>query len=373
MQDFMSRFTPSVWTALKNFYPLGNWDGVTEVAGHLTGGKVTSRGQADLQADLLTWSDGSAPVDPTTKTNANAGVLAPIPSSVIKEPRDTWAPIFHPPANFIELLPILNANGEWVAPTTASITKAAAAGLDNPLYAFDHKVAGAYPFTWIDHLYAPAHGLSIEKTEGLATLIRYMATGGQDVAASVGEGRLPDALVQQSLQAADSLVLSNCVGADRRVVSSSDPGPYGSKIPALASIGTMLHCEPTGVPESTTTVPTTTPTTFNPALNPNGFPDSGINGGSSSLDTGTGIATTGPGAATATANGTGTGHNGHTGGTGGTGTADANKAELATATHLPIQSSGTTGVDKLGAFLLGVVLYLLLRKPVAQLARRATG
>ena len=134
---------------------------------------------------------------------------------MIAEPRDTWS-TFGAPKDFVELLPILNANGEYVAPTSASITKAAAAGGDQPLYAFDHKVPGAYPFTWIDHLYAPAHGLSVEKTEGLATLIRYIVTAGQDVAATVGEGRLPDSLVQKSLDAADALVMSNCVGSRPR-------------------------------------------------------------------------------------------------------------------------------------------------------------
>ncbi len=48
-----------------------------------------------------------------------------------------------------------------------------------PLYALTNKVPGAYPLVWVDHLYAPAHGLSIEKTEALAAVIRYLATAGQ--------------------------------------------------------------------------------------------------------------------------------------------------------------------------------------------------
>ena len=63
-----------------------------------------------------------------------------------------------------------NANGDWVAPTADAINKAVDAGGDTPLYALTNKVPGRYPLVWVDHLYAPAHGLSIEKTEGLAML-----------------------------------------------------------------------------------------------------------------------------------------------------------------------------------------------------------
>ena len=42
------------------------------------------------------------------------------------------------------------------------------------------RFRAAYPLVWVDHLYAPAHGLSIDKTEGLAMTIRYLATTGQE-------------------------------------------------------------------------------------------------------------------------------------------------------------------------------------------------
>ena len=84
-----------------------------------------------------------------------------------------------------------NANGDWVAPTPDSIDAGGRRPVARaPLFALTNKVPGAYPLVWVDHLYAPAHGLSIEKTEALATVIRYLATAGQDAAQPVGEGRL---------------------------------------------------------------------------------------------------------------------------------------------------------------------------------------
>jgi len=359
MQEFVSRFAPKVWAGLQADYPQGFWNPVTETPGRQAS---ASRGQADQQADQFKWPAS----DPRTGTAPSGGVLAPIPSSLIAEPRATWG-TFGAPGDFVELLPVLNANGEYVAPTSASITKAAAAGGDQPLYAFDHKIAGAYPFTWIDHLYAPAHGLSVVKTEGLATLIRYIATAGQDVAASVGEGRLPDGLVQKSLEAADALVLSNCVGPDRTVVASSDPGPFAPALPALQNIGRMLHCQ--AVPAATTTTttaPPATPTTAAPT-SPSGSPSASFSDPGSFTGTDPGSST---GATTPTTVGTASASPADTGSTSGK-TAD-HKAVLITATDLPITPTSSNGFDKLGAFLLGVLIYLLGRGPAKRALNRIT-
>ena len=359
MQEFVSRFAPKVWAGLQADYPQGFWNPVSETPGRQAS---ASRGQADQQADQFKWPAS----DPRTGTAPSGGVLAPIPSSLIAEPRATWG-TFGAPADFVELLPVLNANGDYVVPTSASITAAAAAGGDQPLYAFDHKVPGAYPFTWIDHLYAPAHGLSIAKTEGLATLIRYIATAGQDVAASVGEGRLPDSLVQKSLEAADALVLSNCVGADRTVVASSDPGPFAPALPALQNIGRMLHCRAVPAPTTTTTTaapspPTTAARAASSGSTSGSFSDSASFSGSDSgsvsgVMTPTTIGTTSaPPADTATTIAK---------------TAD-HKAVLITATGLPIAPTSSSGFDKLGAFLLGVLIYLVGRGPAKRALHRIT-
>src|SRR5262249_22722230 len=146
-------------------------------------------------------------------------------------------------------------------PTPDSITKAVAAGGGKALYALTHDVPDAYPLVWVDRLYAPATGLSIEKTEGMAMLIRYLATSGQAKAAPVGEGQLSPALVTEALTAADSLVTSNCAAAGGEVVKSDDPGPLApASATAMTKIGPMLHCQ-VPVPPTTTTTTFTTPTT----------------------------------------------------------------------------------------------------------------
>src|SRR5262249_51199291 len=150
-------------------------------------------------------------------------------------------------------------HGDWVAPTADSITKAVAAGGEKPLYALTHDAPDAYPLVWVDRLYAPAKGLSLEKTEGIAMLIRYLATTGQEKAGPGGEGQLSQPLVAEALAAADQLVTSNCTAAGGVVVKSDDPGPLApASAGAMSKIGPMLHCEEP-VPATTTT------TTVSPA------------------------------------------------------------------------------------------------------------
>src|SRR5262249_22571454 len=149
------------------------------------------------------------------------------------------------PQQKIVLSQMQNANGDWVAPTPDAIDKAVDAGGETPLYALTNKVPGAYPLVWGDRLYAPAHGLSVAQTEALATLIRHLATTGQEKAEPVGEGRLSAALVTTALKAADQLVLSNCQGPDRKVELNFDPGPLApASATAMQGIGAMAHCVP---------------------------------------------------------------------------------------------------------------------------------
>ncbi len=117
-----------------------------------------------------------------------------------------------------------NASGEWVAPSPESITKAIAAS-GEPLHTLTNKVSGAYPLTWVERIYVKASGLSIDKTNAVATFIRYVVTEGQSVNATVNDGRLSDALVREALDAADAVVKGNCQGTDRLAVKGSDLVP----------------------------------------------------------------------------------------------------------------------------------------------------
>ena len=348
LQQFAAQFAPVVWNGLHVVDPKAKWDPITEA---LPRQASASRGEADQQAELL----GPAS-DPGNSGVPAGGAVADVPPSALIAVKSTY-----PKAN-LTFAELQNANGDWVAPTPDAIDAAVNAGGDTPLYGFDHKVAGAYPFVWVDHLYAPAHGLSIAKTEGLATLIRYLATVGQDAAAPVGEGRLSAPLSAQALAAADALVRSNCTGADRQIVKSSDPGPFAPAGLALARIGPMLHCDAAPAPTTTTTTTiVTTTTTTSPAVPAPVEPLGSSNPGSGSALASTPVVpttVTSPPTTVPTA-------------TRATRPRRAGPSPIVLASHLPLGASGgPSGVDRVGALLLGAALYFLARKPATRLFHR---
>jgi hypothetical protein len=238
MQQFIFNEAHSTWQALKDSTPTINWEPITERIPHVAG--VGSRDGAGDQAQQL----GIPGVDPLTggTSSAFAGTIAPVPASSRGDVEGlgpsgnpvTWAEVQ------------IMHNSQWVAPTpdsiNADVDAAVAAGTDPFLYSFNNDVANAYPLVWIDHLYVRSSGLSIEKTEALATLIRYLATDGQTPTASVGEGRLPAPLVKQALAAADQVVDSNCTQPGAQKIKNSDPGPDAPSGPGMKAIGSMLHC-----------------------------------------------------------------------------------------------------------------------------------
>ena len=349
LQQFAAQYAPSVWSGLQKVDPEAKWEPITEA---LPRQASASRGEADQQAELIGVNS-----DPASGTVPFGGAIADVPPAALVAVKSTY------PDSKLSFAQLQNANGDWVAPTPASIDAAVDAGGDAPLYAFAHKVPGAYPFVWVDHLYAPAHGLSIAKTEGLATLIRYLATAGQAAAAPVGEGRLSQSLVTQALAAADALVRSNCTGADRQIVQNSDPGPVAPAGGAMAAIGPMLHCEPVSAPTSTTTTSTgptsqstTTTSTTQPIGTPTTFSSSalGVTPVTTSTPSSSGGAKTGPRGATAT---TTPGSNSHA-------------SSLLTVAKLPLRApGGVPGLDRFGTFMLGAALYLCLRRPARRLVR----
>jgi ABC-type phosphate transport system substrate-binding protein len=363
LQQFESTAAHDVWADNQKFYPGAVWSPITERTPVVVG---VSRDGAEQQVDQLANKGSGVGV---TTAAWIAGGLAAAPPSTIRSINSTF------PNQEVDVAQMQNANGDWVGPTPDAVNKAVDAGGDKPLYALTNKVPGAYPLVWVDNLYAPAHGLSIEKTEGLATLIRYLVTSGQNGAAAVGEGRLPDSLVTEALQDADALVASNCQGSDREILVDNDPGPLA---PATAtdmeSIGSMKHCVP--APDAPST---TTPTTITSTGNTRGA-STGVPGGTESTggfdSSGTPSFGAGPvatpsgatgGAAGPTAVGT------EPDGTNSPAARDAANRTVTgvlTASKLPLPLPTGSGTDRLATFLLGAVLYLCLRKPVGRLARR---
>ncbi len=357
LQTFVKTAAPDVWQGNALANPTVPWEPITERLGQASG--ITRDGAEQQLAQLVQGGCGTIGLC----ANDVAGGIAPAPPSMVKQFRQAF------PKQPVDLAELKNANGDWVAPTADAINKAVDAGGESPLYPLTHKVPGAYPLVWVDHLYAPAHGLSIEKTEGLAMTIRYLATTGQEKENPAGEGRLSTALVAEALAAADKLVSSNCTGSGRRIVTSSDPGPLAPPTAtAMRSIGPMLHCEPvspsttsTSAAPTTTTVgaatATTLPMTPPPIDNSFATVPFATTGTVQSVPVTTGSAGS-AGSSNTTRTTTGVAH-------------EVSRSVLLTASRLPLaQPAGASGTDRLATFLLGAVLYLLLRKPVGRLARR---
>ncbi len=364
LQQYIKRAAPDVWNGEKALTPGIAWEPITERSPRQFG--ITRPGAEEQVVQL-----GQNGCGVGGGTCAGGGGIAAVQPQMLETLRRAFPPNNQ---NNIDVsttrfAAIQNAAGEWVQPTPSSIDKAVDAGGDEPLYALSHRVPGAYPLVWIDRFYAPAHGLSVEKTEGLAMLLRYLVTTGQDKEAAVGEGRLSAPLVKEALAAADAIVNSNCVGPDRHVARSTDPGPLAPEsATAMRSIGTMAHCVSNG-----TAVGVTTATTFHAGgASSNDLSDQGSTGLPGSGTSGekfgsSGAATTSPdgtaSAARSTAEDGGTSTPGDATGT--------SRSALLTASKLPLgMPASHSGTDRLATFMLGVGLYLLLRKPCARLFRR---
>jgi len=268
-----------------------------------------------------------------------------------------------------------NASGQYVDPSPASIDAAVNAGADAPLYALTHPVGGdpAYPLTYVDRLYAPATGLSQEKTEAIATMIRYLATAGQEYDAKYGDGRLSASLVTEALDSANHLVLSNCTGSGETVVASSDPGLYMPKLPAgsagaqnIAGIGGMLHCDPVAPPPVTSTTTT--------VASKSGSGSAGTNSSGSGSSAGPGYSglgrlpnvTSGASSPLSGAQGAASAPAGVAGTSPSTARRSNGPITLA-GLPLPVPFSGGPPFDRLAGFVLGAGLLLLLRRPLSRL------
>jgi hypothetical protein len=340
-QQFVQVAAPTIWAA-------------AQADTHATFGAVTERLPAVLSVQSRPGVDSQVDTFGSVGTGTGEGEIVPVPP---------WTLDFVTTSNPgvpVEWVQLQNASGQWEMPTPTSIDAAVDAGGDSPLYALTNPVSGAYPLVWVDHLYAPAHGLSMAKTEALATVIRYLATAGQAATTPVGDGQLSAPLVQQALAAANQLVLSNCVGSGEMVQTSSDPGVYAPAALATQNLGPMLHCVavPPPTATSTTTVAPGTATTFAtiPATASTGSSDL-FSGGASSA--------------------------GSTPASGSTGQAPpetpltnnppaktpSSGAVLVASLPLPMPATGAGEFDRLTAFVLGAALYLLAKPPIRRLVR----
>jgi ABC-type phosphate transport system substrate-binding protein len=222
LELFFHTVMPAAWDAwLAQFkYPAGlvseSWPVTQQIQTPLAVTGVKAALAAEAQRD-----GALAPLPPWAQQQAQADVAG-----------RTW-----------QFLQIQNAAGGWVAPTPATVQAAIVAGGGQALSALTSPEAGAYPLSWVDSLYAPTSGLSVEKTNALATFIRYAVTGGRAAALATGTIPLPDLLVPQALKGADDLVRDNCTGQGVALVSTTDPGPFAPTLHALDAVGPRLMCQ----------------------------------------------------------------------------------------------------------------------------------
>lgn len=155
-----------------------------------------------------------------------------------------------------------NGSGEWVLPTSESISRAVAAGGERPLYAIGNAAPGAYPLTWVESFYAPTTGLTIDETNALAGLVRLMVTDGQDIVRKDQDGVISAPVRATALDALNRTVTTNCQAADGVVVTTQDSPYYPSAelAPKLRALPAQAVCA-TKVPIATTTSTTAAPTT----------------------------------------------------------------------------------------------------------------
>ncbi len=342
LQKYITTVAPRVWELAKLANPGVPYEVDESISRpFITRATPTSQGQlVGVQPYRNAFTQGT---EPTWASN-----MTDIPPAVSLEARETN------PTTPYKVVQMKNGSDQWVAPTPDSISKAVAAGGTKPLFALDHKVDGAYPLVWVDNLSVAAKGLSPEKTNGVAGFVRYVATLGQQGAAALGEGKLSPALVTEALKGADAIVKSNCTGADVKVVSSTDPGPYAPPDLAKANIGTMSVCErvkpeaPAPAP-SPAASPGTSSAVSQPAEAPSDFAsDSGAPSQyEAALRSGRGAGVAAPPPALAPP-------------------PAAPQSKRPPAVKMPFAMLATSkrGVDRLATLLLGAMLFLLLRATV---------
>jgi hypothetical protein len=278
-QQYISRAAPNAWAQVKADFPALPWDPNSDTLARITG----DSGQDPLQQLAKFASTAGHEL-------FTFGVMTDLPMW-----GQTAADARYPDAGAgIRLIELKNFAGQWVVPTSDSISKAVAAGGMTPLYAMDHPVDGGWPIAWVNELDAPASGLSIEKADALAAFIRYIVTDGQDEAVAAGDGRLPPSLVAQALTAANQLILGNCVGTDRQVVVGNGAGPYAPDLPGLHALTGVANCAPVAPPPTTTTAATETPSTTAVAITTSSTPATTVRPTPSSATTVAGPATTLP-------------------------------------------------------------------------------
>ncbi len=188
--------------------------------------------------------------------NASGGTLAPVSSATarlefvkqmqLKAEGKPYTPLY--------LVGIQNGAGQTISPTPENMTRAAVLGKGKPAYGLTENVPDVYPLTWVEKIYVPNKGLAADEATGVATLMRFQATLGQLLEASLGEGILPEEQQEELWDAADEVIESNCTGSDVKVTLVSGGGQFWPKSLLEAAPDRVTICEEVDGTQPTTTV-----------------------------------------------------------------------------------------------------------------------
>jgi len=345
-------------------------------------------GVADVIGSWRNASGSGSPIGGTIGVVSPAAATAQMLLQVPKAAQHEADPSAAPPTPLWKVQ-MLNGAGDWVEPNALTISAAAAAGAANgstALYGMEEAVPGAWPFWWRTDIFVPDRGLSVDKANAIASLIRYAATAGTKDAVAQGEGALPGPWATDALAAAEQVIAKNCTGSDRKVVSAADGGPAwpaGVAVPG----GAVSVCQAVSTGGTTTTA------------GPGG--GASVQGGGSTRSGAAGSSGSSSGAGRSGSSvldtlGTYVGSSGDlsplddgsiaaddlapasTGGGEAAAGAGADPDSLMTqsvAATLPLRdpSDGRGGVDRLTTMVLGGLAFLLIRRMAAARAGRAVG
>ncbi len=191
------------------------------------------------------------------------GTLVSAPMWITKMVHDAYPDVAGVRALQLSVAELQNGAGQWTVPTSDSITKAIAAGGEQPLYALTNKVPDAYPLSWVESMYLPSKGLGIDEVNGLSAYARLLVTDGQTVVKGDGDGVLTSALVNKALTAINDAVTSNCTAADGVPVTQKESPYYppAAEAPKMAALSAQVVCGTKVAIATTTTTSTTAATT----------------------------------------------------------------------------------------------------------------
>jgi hypothetical protein len=314
----------------------------------------TRAGDAAVGATIGGWLDSASAFPPF------GGLLGPVSAATAKiqfqdqvdkaKSNKAVTPLYS--------IAIQNKHGDFVTATPDVLTATAALGDGQALYGLNEDVPGVYPLTYVNNIYVPSSGLTIDQANGIATLMRVQAGAGQDLEVALGEGKLPTDLLAKTQSSADEVVRDNCNGAGGKVTTIPGGGEFWPKSVAEPTQSVVCVAD-TKAPASAGSAGGGAPVPGGSGNEPLGSTDSQSRAGGAVSPSGTGSTGTSTSSQEiASSPPTASSTRGNSSNEGGSAT-----GVLASLPLLP-PSDGRYALDRLSTMMLGGAAFLVLRKLV---------